>query len=127
MLREAARARAGSPGRAQRAGERTGRRTSRVIAGRAARSSLCDAGRARSLHPTASEPGLVERVIHQMSKAIITSDQCLARADEARRLARALPDVTARETLLVIAAGYEKLARYAALAAADEPDKSRQY
>ena len=59
-------------------------------------------------------------------KAILSSDQWLARADEARTLAGALPDVNARETLLGIAAGYEKLARYAALAAADENDTRRR-
>lgn len=55
-------------------------------------------------------------------KAILTSAQWLARADDARKLANSLPDAAARETMLDIAAGYEKLARYAALAAADEPD-----
>ena len=57
-------------------------------------------------------------------KAILTSAQWLARADDARKLANSLPDAAARETMFGIAAGYEKLARYAALAAADEPDDS---
>ena len=60
-----------------------------------------------------------------MAKAILTSAEWLARAEEARRLASGLPDTTARQTMLNIAAGYEKLARYAALAAAGEPDNDR--
>lgn len=61
-----------------------------------------------------------------MARAIITVAEWLARADEARKLASSLPDTTARETMLGIAAGYEKLARYAALAAADDPDDRRR-
>jgi len=59
-------------------------------------------------------------------KAILTSAQWLARAEDARKLADSLPDVAARETMLNIAASYEKLARYAALAAADEPDDTQR-
>ena len=58
-------------------------------------------------------------------KAILTSAQWLARAEEARKLAGSLPDLAARKTMLDIAASYEKLARYAALAAADEDDNRR--
>ena len=59
-------------------------------------------------------------------KAVLTSAQWLERADDARKLAGSLPDLAARKTMLDIAAGYEKLARYAALAAANEDD-SRRY
>ena len=62
-----------------------------------------------------------------VNKSIFTPAQWLDRANDARKLAGALPDVAARETMLDIAARYEKLARYAALAAASEPDEGQRH
>ena len=49
------------------------------------------------------------------SMPLLTAAQWLARADEARELAQQLSDAAARETMLGIAEGYERLARHAAL------------
>jgi hypothetical protein len=43
-----------------------------------------------------------------------TPAQWLARAAEARAAADAMQDATAKRTMLAVAAGYEKMARYAA-------------
>lgn len=61
------------------------------------------------------------------SMPLLTAAQWLARADEARELAQQLSDTAARETMLGIAEGYERLARHAALwsqnsLVADQPD-----
>ena len=62
------------------------------------------------------------------SMPLLTAAEWLARADEARELAQHLSDTAAKETMLGIADGYERLARHAALWAAnglvpDQPDK----
>ena len=49
------------------------------------------------------------------SMPLLNAAQWLARADEARELAQQLSDTAARETMLGIADGYERLARHAAL------------
>ena len=61
------------------------------------------------------------------SMPLLNAAHWLARADEARELAQHLSDAAARETMLGIADGYERLARHAALWAAnglvpDQPD-----
>lgn len=48
---------------------------------------------------------------------IPTPSEWLVRAEDARQLADSLHDVGARHTMLMIAAGYEKMARHAALMA----------
>ncbi len=62
------------------------------------------------------------------SMPLLTAAQWLVRAEEARELAQQLSDTAARETMFGIAEGYERLARHAALWAAnglvtDQPDK----
>lgn len=62
------------------------------------------------------------------SMPLLTAAEWLARADEARELAQQLSDTAAKETMLGIADGYERLARHAALWAANglvpgQPDK----
>jgi hypothetical protein len=57
---------------------------------------------------------------------MLSPAECVARADEAREQAVGLTDAVARETLLDIAAAYEKLARYAALAA-DQTDNGQRH
>jgi len=53
------------------------------------------------------------------SMPLLTAAEWLVRADDARELAQQLSDTAARETMLGIADGYERLARHAALWAAN--------
>ena len=48
---------------------------------------------------------------------LLSAAQWLERAEEARLVAESLSDGSARRTMLTIAAGYEKMARHAALQA----------